>query len=87
MDYILEETKNRAFSISNINGTYQLNCLFCPRKYIVQTGRNLNVKCKECPEAISSMKPYAGYYRHILDTGIYTDRYKNYGNSKEGKKG
>jgi hypothetical protein len=54
-----------------------MKCLDCPLKYIVQTGRTLNIRYKEHIHAIRSNSGNPGYADRILNTrhtyGTITD--------------
>jgi hypothetical protein len=51
------------------SGIYQMKCIGCPLKYIGQTGRTFNTRCKEHIHDIRSNNSISGYLNHILNTG------------------
>jgi hypothetical protein len=61
-----------------------MKCMNCPLKYVGQTGRTFNTRCKEHIHAIRRNNANSGYSSHILRTG-HNNRY--YGRHKKGKEG
>jgi hypothetical protein len=53
----------------NRSGIYQMKFLDCPLKYIGQTGRTFNIRCKEHIHAIRNNNNNSGYLNNILNTG------------------
>lgn len=56
-------------------GVFQMKCMYCPLKYIRQTGRTFYTRYKEHIQAIRNNNINLGYSNHILSTG------HTYGNS------
>jgi hypothetical protein len=44
-----------------------MKCLYCPLKYVEQTGRTFHTLCKEHIQAVRKNRSNSGYSNHILN--------------------